>query len=49
MLPKILNLREFVNADNIAASLSLCNVESVALAVLRIILHKINDFIKKKG
>lgn len=43
VLPDILNCREFVNADNIAAGLSPFNVESVALAAGRIMLLRINE------
>jgi len=43
ILPEILNCREFVNADNIAAGLSPFNLESVALEAGRIMLHRIRE------
>ncbi|TAH04283.1 MAG: zeta toxin [Sphingobacteriales bacterium] len=43
VLPDILNCREFVNADNIAAGLSPFNVESVTVAAGRIMLLRMNE------
>jgi predicted ABC-type ATPase len=45
ILPDILNCRQFVNADNIAAGLSPFDVESVAIEAGRIMLHRINELI----
>ena len=45
ILPEILNCKEFVNADNIAAGLSPFNPESVALEAGRIMLKRINDLL----
>jgi predicted ABC-type ATPase len=45
ILPEILNCREFVNADNIAAGLSPFNVESVALEAGRIMIKRINELL----
>lgn len=45
VLPQLLNCREFVNADNIAAGLSPFNPESVALAAGRIMLKRINGLL----
>jgi predicted ABC-type ATPase len=42
VLPELLNCKEFVNADNIAAGLSPFNPESVAIAAGRIMLERIN-------
>ncbi len=47
VLPEILNCREFVNADNIAAGLSPFNVESVALAAGRIMLLRMDELLKE--
>jgi predicted ABC-type ATPase len=44
-LPEILNCREFVNADNIAAGLSPFNPEKVALAAGRIMLKRIFELL----
>lgn len=41
ILPEILNCKEFVNADSIAAGLSPFNPENVALEAGRIMLHRI--------
>lgn len=41
ILPEILNCKEFVNADSIAAGLSPFNVESVAIEAGRIMLNRI--------
>jgi predicted ABC-type ATPase len=46
ILPEILNCREFVNADNIAAGLSPFNPESVALEAGRIMLKRINELLE---
>ena len=46
ILPEILNCREFVNADNIAAGISPFNPESVALEAGRIMLKRINELLK---
>ncbi|KIO74621.1 zeta toxin [Pedobacter lusitanus] len=43
ILPEILNCREFVNADNIAAGLSPFNPESVAFESGRIMLNRIRE------
>lgn len=45
ILPEILNCKEFVNADNIAAGLSPFNPESVAFEAGRIMLKRINDLL----
>lgn len=45
ILPDILNCRQFVNADNIAAGLSPFDVDSVAIEAGRIMLHRINELI----
>ncbi len=42
ILPEMLNCREFVNADNIAAGLSPFNPESVAIEAGRIMLQRIH-------
>jgi len=42
ILPEMLNCREFVNADNIAAGLSPFNPESVSIEAGRIMLHRIH-------
>lgn len=41
ILPEILSVKEFVNADNIAAGLSPFNVESVAFEAGRIMLEEL--------
>ncbi|MES2277795.1 MAG: zeta toxin family protein [Bacteroidota bacterium] len=46
ILPELLNCREFVNADNIAAGLSPFNPDSVALEAGRIMLQRINDLLE---
>lgn len=46
ILPEILNCREFVNADNIAAGISPFNPESVALEAGRIMLNRINELLE---
>ncbi|MES1160396.1 MAG: hypothetical protein ABUM51_06555 [Bacteroidota bacterium] len=43
ILPEILNCREFVNADSIAAGLSPFNPESVAFEAGRIMLQRIHE------
>lgn len=47
VLPEILNCKEFVNADNIAAELSPDNPESVAIEAGRIMLKKINNLLEE--
>jgi predicted ABC-type ATPase len=46
ILPDILDCREFVNADNIAAGISPFNVESVAIEAGRIMLHRIAELLE---
>jgi len=48
ILPEILKVREFVNADNIAAGLSPFNVESVAFEAGRIMLQRIQQLMEAK-
>lgn len=48
ILPEILNCKEFVNADSIAAGLSPFNPENVAFEAGRIMLHRINQLIDDK-
>lgn len=48
ILPKILDCREFVNADNIAAGLSPFNPESVALEAGRIMLARIRELMDEQ-
>src|ERR1700761_524005 len=43
ILPEILNCREFVNADSIAAGLSPFNPESVAIEAGRLMLSRIHE------
>lgn len=43
ILPEILNCREFVNADNIAAGLSPFNPDNVAFEAGRIMLNRISE------
>ncbi len=45
ILPDILDCREFVNADNIAAGISPYNPESVAVEAGRIMLHRIDELL----
>ncbi|MES2810728.1 MAG: zeta toxin family protein [Bacteroidota bacterium] len=45
VLPEILNCREFVNADNIAAGISPFNPESVALEAGRVMLKRVKDLL----
>jgi predicted ABC-type ATPase len=48
ILPEILNCREFVNADIIAAEISPANPENVALEAGRLMLQKIHLLIKER-
>ena len=48
ILPEILKVREFVNADSIAAGLSPFNVESVAFEAGRIMLQRIQQLMTEK-
>ena len=48
ILPEILNITEFVNADEIAKGLSPFNPEGVAFEAGRIMLKRINQLIKEK-
>jgi predicted ABC-type ATPase len=45
ILPEILNCKEFVNADNIAAGISPFNPEGVAIEAGRIMLKRINELL----
>ncbi|MDH7462642.1 zeta toxin family protein [Chitinophagaceae bacterium 26-R-25] len=45
ILPEMLNIKEFVNADEIAKGLSPFNQEGVALEAGRIMLHRINELL----
>jgi len=47
ILPEILDCREFVNADNIAAGISPFNPESVAIAAGRIMLKRIDELLNE--
>jgi len=47
ILPEMLNCKEFVNADSIAAGLSPFNYESVAFEAVRIMLQRIYQLMKK--
>jgi predicted ABC-type ATPase len=47
VLPEILNCREFVNADNIAAGISPFNPEGVAIEAGRIMLKRINELLEE--
>jgi predicted ABC-type ATPase len=49
ILPEILNCKEFVNADSIAAGISPFNPESVAFEAGRIMLHRIRELIKDRA
>ncbi|WP_158800640.1 zeta toxin family protein [Pedobacter sp. L105] len=49
ILPEILNCREFVNADNIAAGLSPFNPESVAVAAGRTMLNRIQELLSEQA
>lgn len=46
IFPDILDCREFVNADNIAAGISPFNPESVAIEAGRIMLHRIEELLQ---
>src|ERR1700743_3459001 len=46
VLPEILNCKEFVNADNIAAGISPFNPESVAVEAGRLMLSRIRELMK---
>jgi predicted ABC-type ATPase len=46
ILPEMLNCKEFVNADSIAAGLSPFNPESVAIEAGRLMLARINELMK---
>jgi predicted ABC-type ATPase len=48
ILPEMLNCKEFVNADSIAAGLSPFNYESVAFEAGRIMLRRIQQLIEEK-
>jgi predicted ABC-type ATPase len=48
VLPEILNCKEFVNADNIAAGLSPFNPESVAFESGRLMIQRINELVAHK-
>jgi predicted ABC-type ATPase len=49
ILPEVLQVKEFVNADNIAAGLSPFSVESVALEAGRIMLQRIQLLMNEKA
>lgn len=49
ILPDILNCKEFVNADSIAAGISPFNPESVAFEAGRIMLHRIHQLMEEKA
>lgn len=49
ILPEILNCKEFVNADSIAAGLSPFDPESVAFEAGRIMLQRIQHLLKEKA
>ncbi|MBR1426777.1 MAG: zeta toxin family protein [Paludibacteraceae bacterium] len=46
ILPQVLQVREFVNADNIAKGLSPLNPESVGVAAGRLMLHRIRQLLE---
>lgn len=48
VLPEILNCEEFINADEIARGLSPFNPDKAAIEAGRIMLSRINDFLKKR-
>jgi len=48
ILPGLLNCREFVNADSIAAGLSPFNPEGVAIEAGRLMLLRIEELLKGK-
>ncbi len=45
IFPGVLNCREFVNADNIAAGISPFSAEGVAIEAARIMLQRINELL----
>ena len=47
VLPKILQCKEFVNADEIARGLSPFNPESVSIEAGRLMLHRISELLQK--
>lgn len=47
VLPEILQCKEFVNADEIAKGLSPFNPESVAIEAGKLMLHRIEDLLKR--
>jgi predicted ABC-type ATPase len=47
LVPQLMTVREFVNADKIAAGLSPYNVESQAVAAGRLMLQRISNLLKK--
>jgi predicted ABC-type ATPase len=49
ILPEMLNCREFVNADNIAAGLSPFNPANVAFEAGRIMLNRINELLEDQA
>lgn len=49
VLPDMLNCREFVNADNIAAGLSPFNPANVAFEAGRIMLNRINELLEDRA
>lgn len=48
LLPEILNIREFINADEIARGLSPFQPESVSLQARRIMLNRIDELLAQK-
>lgn len=48
ILPDVLNIKEFINADAIAAGISPFNVESVAFQAGRIMLERIRQLIQER-
>ena len=48
VLPEILDCEEFINADEIARGLSPFNPDKAAIEAGRIMLSRINDFLKKR-
>ncbi len=48
MLPELLKIKEFVNADEIAKGLSPFNPESVSIEAGRIMLKRINELLNIK-
>src|ERR1700743_1795945 len=47
VLPEILNCKEFVNADNIAAGISPFNPEGVAIEAGRIMLKRVHELLNE--